>query len=118
MDRKNVESIEQVRSKSSFSDADGQVSICRGDQAGIRLNRTRASQPLEFSLLQYAQQLRLELQRNLADFVQERGAMVRKFEPADPLHNSTCEGASFVTEKFALEKTGGDCGTIQLYKRL
>ena len=34
MDRKNVESIEKVRSKSPFLDAGGQVSIRRGDGGG------------------------------------------------------------------------------------
>ena len=41
MDRKNVESIEKIRSKSPFLDVGGQVSICRGDKARISLNRTR-----------------------------------------------------------------------------
>jgi hypothetical protein len=54
MDRKNVESIEKVRSKSPFLDGGDQVSICRGDKARISLNRTRTSEPLEFSVLQYA----------------------------------------------------------------
>src|ERR1700692_257673 len=54
MDRKNVESIEKVCSESPFLDAVGQVSICRGDKARISLNRTRTSEPLEFSFLQYA----------------------------------------------------------------
>src|ERR1700739_1015608 len=45
MDRKNIESIEKVRTKSPFLDAGGQVSICGGNKGCIRLDRTRLSEP-------------------------------------------------------------------------
>jgi len=35
------------------------------------VDRARASQAFEFLLLECAEQLRLELQRNIADFVEE-----------------------------------------------
>src|SRR5262245_2283053 len=39
-----------------------------------------------------------------------------QFEASDPLRNSTCKRAFLVTEKFALQQSGRDGRTIQLYK--
>ena len=46
-----------------------------------------AAQPLELPLLQNAQQLGLQLQRNIADLVQEQRAVVRQFEAPDLLRD-------------------------------
>src|SRR5262249_46059180 len=56
--------------------------------------RSRASQPLEFSLLRHTQELGLQLQRDLADFIQKHGAVMGKLETSDPLRHGAREDLS------------------------
>ena len=66
--------------------------------------RPRAAEPLELLLLQHAQQLRLELERNVADLVEEERAAVGELEAADLLRDRAGERAALVAEELALEK--------------
>ena len=59
----------------------------------------------------------MQLEGNLADFVEEERPAVGHLEPPQPLANRACEGAPLVTEKLALEKIRRDRSTIQLDER-
>src|SRR5262249_46310078 len=89
---------------------------CR-DQPHVHLDRARATEALEFLLLEHPQELRLELEGNLADLVEEERPAVGHFEPADLLRDRPREGAALVTEELALEEPGGDRSTVQLDER-
>src|SRR5579862_4162009 len=86
------------------------------DHANIDFLCARAPQPLELTLLQGAQQFRLKLQRDVADFVQENRTSVRQLEPAYFLRNRAGECASFMPEQFAFEQTCRDRGAVQFDK--
>src|SRR3989449_9067477 len=75
----------------------------RGREADVDLDRLRTADPLELLLLQDAQQLRLELERDLADLVEEQRAAVGHLEAADLLGDGAGEGAPLVPEELALE---------------
>ena len=66
--------------------------------------RARAAQALELALLQHAQQLRLQLQRDLADLVEKHRAVVGQLEAADALRDRAGERAPLVPEQLALEQ--------------
>ena len=91
-----------------------QVAIGGGDQAHIGADGARAAQALELALLQHAQQLGLQLERNLADFVEEHGAAVGQLEAADALRDGAGERALLVAEQFAFQQAGGNGGAVQL----
>ncbi|MPM45001.1 hypothetical protein SDC9_91686 [bioreactor metagenome] len=54
--------------------------------------------------MQHAQQLDLDGQRQVADFVKEQGASIGGFEPADLGGEGSGEGAFFMTEEFAFHQ--------------
>src|ERR1039458_7068436 len=58
----------------------------------------RAAQPLELALLQNAQQLGLQLQRDVADFVQKKRALVGQLEAPDLLADGARECALLMAE--------------------
>ena len=68
-------------------------------------------------VLQDAQQLGLQLQRNVANFIQEQRAPMRKFHAPEFLADRAGESAFFMSEQFAFQQSGRDRGAIQLYKR-
>ena len=52
----------------------------RGDDARLERERARAAEPLEAAILQRAQELALERERELADLVEEERAPARELE--------------------------------------
>src|SRR6202011_175932 len=85
-----------------------------GEDPDIDSDGAVASNALEFLLLQNAQQLGLQLERNVADLVEQKRSLVRQFKAADFLADGAGEGALFVSEKLALDQAGRDGGAIEL----
>ena len=75
-----------------------------GEDAHVDLDRAVAAHRLEAAFLQHAQQLGLQLERQLADLVEEQGAAVRHLEAARPIAARAGEGALHVAEQLALEQ--------------
>ena len=63
-----------------------------------------APQTLKRTFLQNTQELRLELQRGVADLVKEEGATIRQFEPTLATGARSSEGALLMTKQFALQE--------------
>ncbi len=59
-----------------------QVAVGGGDDARLALPALRFAHALIFAVLQHAQQLRLQLERQLADLVQEQAAVPGVLEVA------------------------------------
>ncbi len=62
------------------------------------------AQPLELALLQRPQQLGLQIQRHLSDFVQKNGAAIGRFELARPAGHRAGKCAAPMAEKLALQQ--------------
>jgi hypothetical protein len=86
-------------------------------QAHIGLNLARAAQPHQRALLQRAQQLGLQRQRQLADLVQEQGAAIGLLEPASAGGGRAGEGAALVAKQLALEQGLGNGRAVDLDER-
>ena len=84
-----------------------------GHNAHVNFLRPSASQALKFPLLQDTKKLRLELQRDVANFVQEQRALMRELEPADLLCDRAGERATLMPKEFAFEQPGGDGGAVE-----
>ncbi len=74
------------------------------------------AEPLEFLLLQNAQQFRLKFQRDVAYLVQKQRALVCKFKASRLFRDCPGECPFFVTEQFALQKPKRDRRAIQFDK--
>src|SRR5262245_37231005 len=116
--RKHVQAVEQILPELLLVDERGQVAVGRGNQACVSAKRPSAAQAFELALLKDPQELGLELDRNLADFVEEDRPAVGELESADPLADRTRERSLLVSEQLTLEKARGNRGAIQLDERV
>ena len=91
--------------------------MSRGYNAYVDFLRPCASQSFEFLLLQDSKKLRLQLERNIADFIQEERTLMRKLKPANFLRNRAGEGSSLMAKQFAFEQAGRNSGAVELDER-
>src|SRR5690606_2478786 len=73
------------------------------DHAHVDGVGTIVADPLVFALLENAQQLALQIERNLADLVEKDRAAVRELKPPDPVAVRAGERALHVPEELARE---------------
>jgi hypothetical protein len=84
------------------------VLVGGGEDADVDRDRGVAADDVDDVLLQHAQQLGLERQRELADLVEEEGAAGGLAEPAGAVADGPGEGAADVAEQLRLEQLAGD----------
>ena len=102
--RKHFEAVKEVAAEFLFRDHFGQIAIGGGDEAHVDGDGPRAAQALDLALLQSAQQLRLQVERQLAHLVEEERALVRQLQAADFARDGAGERALLVAEEFAFEQ--------------
>src|SRR5690348_11987994 len=85
-----------------------------GHHPNIHFNHFLAADPLERAVLQNLQQLRLQTDIHVADFVQQEGSAVGIFEHAGFLLKRPSERASFISKEFALDKFGRKRRAVEL----
>ena len=89
-----------------------QVAVGRGDDAHVDLQRRRAADALEALLLERAQDLGLQRQRQVADLVEEQRAAMRQLELARLARDRAGERALLVAEELGLEQRLGNRGAV------
>ena len=96
-----------------------EIFICRRDYANVNLNEPVAADLAEGLFLQNAEQNRLHLHRHIADFIEEKRAVVGYLKFADRAF-ALCAGerAAFVAEKLAGNKLLGKCRAVDCDKGL
>ena len=77
---KDVQPIVEIRAKPFRLDQLGKIHVGGRHQPGVGVERSRAAQPLEFPLLEHAQQLGLHLQRDVAHLVEKQRTAVGELE--------------------------------------
>ena len=112
VDGHDIQPVVEILAKGAFFERGAQIAIGGGDQAHVHFDRARAAEPLEFALLQNAQQLHLRGRRNVADFIEKQRALVGQFEFSGLAGGRAGEGALFVAEEFAFQKIFGDRGAV------
>src|SRR5580700_3268396 len=117
VDRKHIQSIIEVAAKLLFQNHSFQVAMSRGHDAYVDSLRPRTSQALKFPFLQDAEKLWLQLERDIADFIQEQRALVCYLKPADLLCDRAGERSPFMAEQFTFEQPGRDGSTVELNER-
>src|SRR5579862_3840146 len=113
---KNIQTIIQILAKLASLDHLFQITIRGCHQPHIHFLRASTAESFKFSLLQGAQQLWLNLDRNVSNLVQEQRALISQLQPADFLRNRSRECASFVSEKFTLKQASRNRCAIELHK--
>src|SRR5437870_2643428 len=113
-DREDVQAVVQIVTEAAPFDHPGEVAVRGGDQTDVDVDRPCPAETLELVFLQHAQELRLQLERDLAHLVQEERATVSQLEPSDPLRDRAGERPPLVPEQLALEQARRDGGTVHL----
>ena len=117
VDRHHVQAEKQILPEFFALDALLHVAVGRGDDAYVHLDRPVAAHTLKFPFLQHAQQFRLDLQGDFADFIEKDGPVVREFETPFALRLGSRERTFFVSEKLAFNQVLRNGGAIQFYER-
>src|SRR5581483_3018813 len=102
--RKDIESVIEIFSKSTRRHLFLEVAVGRRDDSHISPSRSVVANTFVTLLLKHAQQLALDLQGNLSDFIQENGSALRGFEPSRPVFDRAGERAAHVAEELAFKK--------------
>ena len=74
------------------------ISVGGGDHPHIHADGFRTAQPLELALLEHAQQLGLQTERHVSDFIQENSPAMGLFEAPHAVVDRAREGALDVSE--------------------
>jgi hypothetical protein len=112
----DLEAVKEVAAKLLFRDHFGQVAIGGGDEAHVDGDGPRSAQALDLALLQSAQQLGLQVERQLAHLVEKERALVGQLQTADLARNGAGERALLVAEELAFEQPAGMAAQFSLMK--
>ena len=104
-DREHGEPVVEILAEAAVVDLAAQIAVRRGDDAHVdrdarRRRRRRRTSPR----LEHAQELGLQVERQLADLVEEQRAAVGLLERAGAPRDRAGERAALVAEELALER--------------
>ena len=116
-DREDFQPVIEIAAEEFVPHHLGEIPVGCRHQPDVDGDRLGAAQPLERLLLQSPQQLRLQIQRDIAHLIQKQSAPVGHLKAADLLRQGAGEGASLVAEQLAFEKPGRNGGTVQRDER-
>jgi hypothetical protein len=78
----------------------------RGDDAHVGVKLALAPHSFKRAVLKHAEQTDLGGGRELADLIEEEGASIGTFEPAEALGLCSCEAPTLVAEEFRVDEFG------------
>ena len=109
VDREDVQPVEQVLAeRCPRAIALLEVAVRGGDDRAFDGDRRRAAEPLDLPLFEHAQQLDLDVERQLADLVEEDRRVVGQLEAADLPRERAGERALLAAEQLALDQRRRD----------
>ena len=103
-DREDAQTIEQVFAEAAGPDLELEVAIGRGDDADVDLDVLAPADAADGAFFEHAQQLDLERERHLADFVEEQRAAIGLFEDPEMTRGRAGEAAAFMSEQFGFDE--------------
>src|SRR5689334_13566047 len=76
----NGEPIVEISAEAAVSNFRPQVAIGRGDQSKINLSRRVLTESENLAFFQHAEQMRLNVERHLSDFVEKQCPAIGRFD--------------------------------------
>jgi hypothetical protein len=117
-DRENIQTIVQVAAKFLTVHHSLEVPVRSCDEAYVYAMGPTTSKPFEFLFLQNAEELRLQGEWHVADFIKKESPFVSQFEAANSLCDCAGESTAFMTKELTFEQVEGNRRTVQLDQRL
>ena len=95
----DVQAIVQVLAEPAFRDRSREVDVCRREHADVERGFVTGAEPLHRTRLQGAEQAGLQLEREIAHFVEQDRAAIRPLERAGALVDGARERAADMPEQ-------------------
>ncbi len=111
-DRHLAAAVIEILAEAALLDLGLQVPVRGRDDAHVHLNQLATAQPLDDTLLQEAQQLRLQRQRHVANLIEKQHTAVGGLDLAERLFHRAREGATLIPEQLALQERLGNGGAV------
>ena len=111
-DAEDIEAVVEILAKKAFFDALREVEIGGGDYTNVETDSLITAEPFDFFFLKDAQQLRLNGEGHISNFVKEYGSVIGAFKLAGARLDSSCESAFDVSEQLGFEQRVGDCTAV------
>src|SRR5262245_36880478 len=117
LQRQHREAMIEVGAEAAVPDCLAQVAVGGGDDARAREPALGLAQALELPILDHAQELRLHLEGQLADLVEEQASVLGILEIAGLRRGGPGEGAPGIAEERRLDERGRERGAVEREKR-
>src|SRR6476659_6653565 len=101
-DWKYIQTIIEIFAKPTGANLGAEIPIGGRYDANVNVFRLLVAHPLVLFFLKHTQELALQVQRYLADLVEEQGTPIRCLETAQSILERACKRPLHVTEKLAL----------------
>ena len=111
--REHREAVIEIRAKTPGTYFLTQTAVGRGNDPRVGDPALRFADALIFAIFQHAQQFGLQLERQLADFIEKQRALVRILEVTGARGAGAGERALHVTKKRWLNQRRGNGGAIE-----
>ena len=118
LDAEDVEPVVEIVAERALCHDLREVAVGGGDDAHVDLDRRRRADRQDLLRFDGAQQLHLQVERQIADLVEEDRAAARALEQAFLVGDRAGEGAAQVAEELALEQTLGNGAAVDGQKDL
>jgi len=113
-DRENIQPIVQVAAKFLTVHHSLEVPMRSGDEAYVYAMGPTTSKAFEFLFLQNTEELRLQGEWHVADFIKKETPFVSQFEAANSLCDCAGKSTPLMAKELTFEQVEGNGGTIQL----
>ena len=117
-DRKDAQAVIQIGTKAALADRILQVAISGRDHAYVHLYRVAAADSFKLTFFKHAQELGLQVQRQLADFIEKERAAIRDLKTPAAFRVGSGERAALVAEQFALDERPRQRRTVHFDERM
>src|SRR3954462_13089715 len=108
----DLEAVVEVLPEVAARDAVGEIAVGGGHDAYVDAPALVLADAANLALLQRPQQLDLHTRGDLADFVEQQRAAVRRLEQPGTVDGRARERAARVAEELALEQCLGDSAAV------
>ena len=99
----DIQAVKEILAETAGRDAIFEMAVAGGHQMDVHRDGVLAADPLKGAGFEDAEQLGLDAQADVRDFVEEEGAAVGAFEAAGALCGGAGERAFLMPKQFALQ---------------
>src|SRR5262249_542624 len=111
-----VQTVIQIAAKFFSGHHFDQISVCCRHQPDIDSMRSAVAETFELLFLQNTQQFRMQRERQVPDLIKEESSIIRHFEAANFLSDSSGKCTFLMSEQFTLQKIKWNRGAIDLHE--